>query len=178
MGIPYILQSKATGCSLGSYAWSPPRYQVSGLQHRRPPMGISDENRGKVMSQLGAFMSELSTHQFDRIGSLFQDGDASYAVGECLSPSLTWQERDSLELDRGPFITEHDYLVSLISMLKTFRSRLTPFSRQFLTCWIMKVYQVIRKHRGGGTALWQSAKRLNTVKISSSTALQGNFCLR
>ncbi|KAG5812658.1 hypothetical protein H9Q74_013031 [Fusarium xylarioides] len=115
IGVPYILQSKATGCSLGSYAWNPPRHQVPGLQHRSPPMPISNENRGKVMIQLGAFMSELYRHRFDRIGSLFQDGDASYAVGECLSPSLTWQDRDSLELDRGPFKTEHDYLVSLIS---------------------------------------------------------------
>ncbi|RKL50621.1 hypothetical protein BFJ72_g74 [Fusarium proliferatum] len=115
IGIPYILQSKALGRSLGSYAWSPPRYQVPGLQYRSPPMPISDENRGKIMRQLGAFMSELSTHRFDSIGSLFREGDASYVVGECLSPSLTWQERDSLELDRGPFNNEHDYLVSLIS---------------------------------------------------------------
>ncbi|KAF5669496.1 kinase-like domain-containing protein [Fusarium circinatum] len=115
IGIPYILQSKATGRSLGSYAWSPPRYQVPGLRHRSPPMPISDHDRGKVMSQLGAFMSELSAHRFDRIGSLFRDGDTNYAVGECLSPSLTWQERDSLELDRGPFNNEHDYLASLIS---------------------------------------------------------------
>ncbi|KAF5637892.1 kinase-like domain protein [Fusarium sp. NRRL 52700] len=115
IGVPYILQSKATGRSLGSYAWSPPRHQVPGLQHRSPPMPISDDSRGKVMSQLGAFMSELSAHRFDTIGSLFRDGDTNYAVGECLSPSLTWQERDSLELDRGPFNTEHDYLITLIS---------------------------------------------------------------
>lgn len=115
IGIPYILQSKATGCSLGSYAWSPPRYQVRGLQHRSPPMPISHENRGKVVNQLGAFMSELYRHRFNRIGSLFQAGDASSAVGECLSPSLTWQDRDSLEMDRGPFKTERDYLVSIIS---------------------------------------------------------------
>ncbi|KAI1064025.1 hypothetical protein LB506_005725 [Fusarium annulatum] len=115
IGIPYILQSKALGRSLGSYAWSPPRYQVPGLQYRSPPMPISDENRGKIMRQLGAFMSELSTHRFDSIGSLFREGDASYAVGECLSPSLTWQERDSLELDISPFNNEQDYLVSLIS---------------------------------------------------------------
>ncbi|KAF5722366.1 kinase-like domain-containing protein [Fusarium mundagurra] len=115
IGIPYILQGKAPGRSLGSYAWSPPRHQVPGLQHRSPPMPISDDNRGKVMSQLGAFMSELSTHRFGRIGSLFRDEDANYVVSEYLSPSLTWQERDSLELDRGPFDTEHDYLISLIS---------------------------------------------------------------
>ncbi|KAI1041064.1 hypothetical protein LB505_005852 [Fusarium chuoi] len=115
IGIPYILQSKALGRSLGSYAWSPPRYQVLGLQHRSPPMPIAHENRAKVMTQLGAFISELYRHRFNSIGSLFQDGDASYVVGECLSPSLTWQDRDSLELDRGPFNTERDYLVAVIS---------------------------------------------------------------
>ncbi|KAF4947148.1 hypothetical protein FGADI_10604 [Fusarium gaditjirri] len=125
IGIPYILQSKATGCSLGSYAWSPPRYQVPGLHHRSPPMPMSDENRAKVMSQLGALMSELYTHRFDRIGSLSRKGDASYVVGECLSPSLTWQERDSLELDRGPFDTEHDYLISVISAFESHAKELS-----------------------------------------------------
>jgi hypothetical protein len=66
------------------------------------------------MSQLGAIMSELSDHHFGKIGSIFNDGNGSYFVGECLSPSLTWQERDSLELDRGPFNEERDYLISLI----------------------------------------------------------------
>ncbi|EXL65931.1 hypothetical protein FOPG_17868 [Fusarium oxysporum f. sp. conglutinans race 2 54008] len=115
IGIPYILQSKAPGRSLGSYDWTQLPQQVPGFQHRRPLMPISNENREKVMSQLGAMMSELSIHRFKKIGSLFDDGNGSYAVGECLSPSLTWQERDSLELDRGPFNQESDYFVSLIS---------------------------------------------------------------
>ena len=67
------------------------------------------------MSQLGAIMSELSRHSFGEIGSIFNDENGGYFVGECLSPSLTWQERDSLELDRGPFREERDYLISLIS---------------------------------------------------------------
>lgn len=69
------------------------------------------------MSQLGTIMSELSERRFDKIGSLFDDGNGSYNVGECLSPTLTWQERDSLELDRGPFNEERDYLMSLISAM-------------------------------------------------------------
>ncbi|KAF4495878.1 kinase-like domain [Fusarium agapanthi] len=131
IGIPYILQSKATGSSLGSCAWSPPRYQVPGLQHRSTPMPISDHNRGKVMSQLGAFMSELSAHPFDRIGCLFRDGNTNYVVGECLSPSLTWQERDSLELDRGPFNSEHDYLASLILAFTSHAKELSPTPHTF-----------------------------------------------
>jgi hypothetical protein len=67
------------------------------------------------MEQLGSIMAELSGHRFAEIGSLFNDENGGYTVGECLSPSLTWQERDSLDLDRGPFYQEHDYLVSLIS---------------------------------------------------------------
>ncbi|KAI1496490.1 hypothetical protein F5X99DRAFT_424654, partial [Biscogniauxia marginata] len=113
IGVPYILQSRATGRSLGSYDWSQlPR--VSGLQNPDPPLPLSDKDREKVMSQLGAIMSELSDHRFEKIGSIFNDGNGGYFVGECLSPSLTWQERDSLDLDRGPFDEENDYFVSLI----------------------------------------------------------------
>ncbi|KAF5017868.1 hypothetical protein F66182_10163 [Fusarium sp. NRRL 66182] len=44
IGIPYILQSKATGRSLGSYDWTQLSHQVPGFQHRRPLMPISDKN--------------------------------------------------------------------------------------------------------------------------------------
>ncbi|KAF5003578.1 hypothetical protein FDECE_9892 [Fusarium decemcellulare] len=125
IGIPYILQSKAPGRSLGSYDWTQLPQQVLGFQHRRPLMPISNENRDKVMSQLGVMMSELFIHPFEKIGSLFDDGNGSYAVGECLSPSLTWQERDSLELDRGPFNEEGGYFTSLISAFKSHAQELS-----------------------------------------------------
>ncbi|KAI5459664.1 hypothetical protein BGZ63DRAFT_473363 [Mariannaea sp. PMI_226] len=114
IGVPYILQSKAAGRSLGSYDWSQ-LPQIPELQTRHPLLPISNNDRSKVMSQLGAIMSELSDHPFQRIGSIFTNGNGNYFIGECLSPSLTWQERDSLDLDRGPFEEEHDYLLSLIS---------------------------------------------------------------
>ncbi|PNP85941.1 hypothetical protein FNYG_00997 [Fusarium nygamai] len=61
-------------------------------------------------------MSRLLDTHFDKIGSLFQDNDGDYFVGECLSPSLLWQHRDELEgIKRGPFDRESQYLRSLIS---------------------------------------------------------------
>ncbi|KAG8409276.1 hypothetical protein J3458_019393 [Metarhizium acridum] len=66
------------------------------------------------MAQLDSIMAELSDHRFDEIGSLFNHGHGGFVIGECLSPSLTWQERDSLDLNRGPIRQERDYLVSLI----------------------------------------------------------------
>lgn len=55
-------------------------------------------------------MSRLSNVRFDKIGSLFED-DGGFSVGECLSPVLTWQSRDSIEaeIDRGLFPKEEDY---------------------------------------------------------------------
>lgn len=127
IGVPYILQSKATGRSLGSYDWSQCPNRFTGC--RNPPtfLPISDKGREKVMEQLGSIMAELSNHRFAKIGSLFKGGGGDYIVGECLSPSLTWQERDSLDLDRGPFHQEHDYLVSLISAF-TSHARELPFA--------------------------------------------------
>lgn len=110
------------------------------------------------MSQLGVIMSELSDHHFSEIGSIFTDEKGSYIVGECLSPALTWQERDSLELDRGPFREEHDYLVSLIS---AFTSHAKELSLE-----------------NGGMVLWQLAKRLTLARMCFTTVLQGSSCLR
>ncbi|KAF9770263.1 hypothetical protein IL306_012213 [Fusarium sp. DS 682] len=78
-------------------------------------MPISNRNREKVMSQLGTMISELSTHRFEKIDSILEDSEGGHAIGECLSPSLTWQERDSLELNRGPFNEEREYFESVIS---------------------------------------------------------------
>lgn len=113
--MPYILQSKATGRSLGSYDWSQCPNRFTGSQNPLTFLPISDKGREKVMEQLGSIMAELSDHRFAEIGSLLKDGNGNYIIGECLSPSLIWQERDSLDLKRGPFHQEHDYLVSLIS---------------------------------------------------------------
>ncbi|KFA48439.1 hypothetical protein S40293_00294 [Stachybotrys chartarum IBT 40293] len=114
IGVPYIVQSKAPGRSLGSYNWCKDPHEMLGAQHQ-PRLPLSDKDREKVMKQLGAIMSELSDHRFEEIGSLTIDETGIPSIGECLSPSFTWQERDSLELDRGPFSEEFDYLDSLVS---------------------------------------------------------------
>lgn len=68
------------------------------------------------MKQLGAIMGQLSMLRFNEIGSLFEDCSGYYVVGECLSPTLLWQERDSLEgVERGPFLHDSQYLEALVS---------------------------------------------------------------
>lgn len=128
--MPYILQSKATGRSLRSYDWSQCPDRFTGSRNPRPLLPISDKGREKVMEQLGSIMAELSEHRFTKIGSLFGDGNGDYIVGECLSPSLTWQEKDSLDLNRGPLHQEHDYLASLISAF-TSHARELPLTPHF-----------------------------------------------
>ncbi|KAK6445562.1 hypothetical protein FP744_10001810 [Trichoderma asperellum] len=125
IGVPYILQSKAAGRSLGSYDWSQCPDRFTGSRHPQALLPISDKGREIVMEQLGSIVAELSNHRFDKIGSLFKDGNGGYVIGECLSPSLTWQERDSLDLNRGPFHQEHDYLSSLISAFTSHARELT-----------------------------------------------------
>ncbi|KJZ73728.1 hypothetical protein HIM_06846 [Hirsutella minnesotensis 3608] len=116
IGVPYILMSKAAGRALSDYDWAQISRQTPGYPSLRHLLPLSDENREKVMRQLGAIMAQLSILHFDSIGSLIQDSDNNYVVGECLSPTLLWQWRDSIEgLDRGPFRKEVQYLDSLIS---------------------------------------------------------------
>src|SRR3954470_4615904 len=68
------------------------------------------------MNQLGAIMAQLSGIHFEKIGSIFEDCTGNFLIGECLSPSLLWQWRDSLDgIDRGPFSEERQDLDSLVS---------------------------------------------------------------
>ncbi|KAM3528035.1 hypothetical protein MY4038_006095 [Beauveria bassiana] len=115
-GVPYILMSKAVGRSLREYHWincTTPRFTADPLR-----LPLPDGARENIMRQLGAIMGRLSRLRFDKIGSVFEDGRGSYVVGECLSPALIWQHRDSLEdtaIERGPFPYDSQYLASLIS---------------------------------------------------------------
>ncbi|KPM38214.1 hypothetical protein AK830_g8378 [Neonectria ditissima] len=117
IGVPYILQSKASGRPLSDYRWVEASIQPPGFTQPLPQLSLSNMDRQKIMNQLGALMSRLSKVHFDKIGSLFEDDHGGFSVGECLSPVLTWQSRDSLEteIDRGPFSQEDAYLRSLIS---------------------------------------------------------------
>lgn len=116
IGVPYILMGKASGRPLSEFDWVE-LSQITGYPNRRPLLPLTDLDREKVMEQLGVIMSSLSNFHFDRIGSLFEDGDGNYFVGECLNPALLWQYRDELEgIDRGPFQQESQYFQSLISV--------------------------------------------------------------
>lgn len=127
IGVPYILQSKAPGRPLSDYLWSETSIQPPG--NPLPRLPLSHLDRQKIMEQLGVIMARLSNVRFDKIGSLFEDD--CFSVGECLSPVLTWQSRDSIEaeIDRGPFPKEEDYFQSLISIYESHAEELplTPY---------------------------------------------------
>ena len=130
IGVPYRLQSKAPGRPLSDYRWTDASIQPPGPRHAILQLPLSDSERQKAMNQLGSIMSRLSNVRFGKIGSLFENG-GSYAIRECLSPVLTWQERDSLEtpINRGPFSQEDCYLKSLISAFQSHAEELplTPY---------------------------------------------------
>ncbi|KAF4462691.1 kinase-like domain [Fusarium albosuccineum] len=117
IGVPYMLQSKATGRALSEYDWADVSREPPGYKLPWPLLPLSEEDRQAIMRKLGTIMSRLSEIRFEKIGSIFEDGHGDFRIGECLSPSLLWQWRDSIEggLDRGPFSTEAEYLKSLIS---------------------------------------------------------------
>lgn len=108
--------SKAIGRPLCDYDWTNIQSQTPGYPQLRPILPLPDGMREKVMKQLGAIMGQLSIPRFDKIGSLLEDSSGNFVVGECLSPTLLWQERDSLNgIKCGPFLQEKQYLESLIS---------------------------------------------------------------
>ncbi|KAI9155781.1 hypothetical protein HJFPF1_08370 [Paramyrothecium foliicola] len=112
IGVPYILMSKAHGKCLSSYDWLSFKLEMP-LKRSNPRRLLTAEERQKIMFQLGSFAAMLSTHRFEKIGSLFED-ENGYTIKQCLSPSHTCYDRDTLTIDRGPFDKESDYFLSLI----------------------------------------------------------------
>ena len=78
-------------------------------------VGISQEQKAKIVFQLGAITEHLSRLCFDQAGSLFEEG-GELCVKTCLSRGLLCDGRDTLEdILRGPFKSERDYYEAQIS---------------------------------------------------------------
>ena len=76
---------------------------------------MSQEQKMKIMFQLGVIIWQLSRLCFDEAGSLFEE-DGEYQIKTCLSRGLLLHERHSLEdFHRGPFKSEKDYYEAHIS---------------------------------------------------------------
>ncbi|KAL8676415.1 MAG: hypothetical protein Q9224_007289, partial [Gallowayella concinna] len=96
VGVPYILMSKAGGAPL-HHAWQYP--EVLG----------TEEQREKILFQLGAITWQLSRLRFSQAGSLFED-TGEVKIKTCLSRGLLMGRRDDLEdVPRGPFDSEDDF---------------------------------------------------------------------
>lgn len=107
IGVPDILTSEAPNRALSDFDWAQISRQTPGYPSLRHLLPLPDDNKEKIMRQLGVTMVQLSILHFDKIGSLFEVGDGSFVVGEHLSPTLLRQWRDSIEgSDLGPFLKE------------------------------------------------------------------------
>ena len=68
-----------------------------------------EEQKAKVVFQLGVVTEQLSRLSFNQAGSLFED-DGEYNIKTCLSRALILNERYGLEdINRGPFQYAKDY---------------------------------------------------------------------
>ncbi|MCJ1231354.1 hypothetical protein MMC12_008031 [Toensbergia leucococca] len=93
IGIPFILMSKARGLPL-QYTWK---------------ADMSNEQKAKILFQLGVITEQLSQLRFDQAGSLFEE-DEVFHIKTCLSRGLLLNERHALEdVPRGPFNFARDY---------------------------------------------------------------------
>ncbi|KAL8771304.1 MAG: hypothetical protein Q9209_003209 [Squamulea sp. 1 TL-2023] len=99
--------SKAPGSKLPC-KWLPP-----GM----PGSSISEDEKAKILFQLGVITEQLSRLRFPQAGSLFKQ-DGKFHIKTCLSRGLLEGPRDILDdILRGPFTTERDYYEALITAL-------------------------------------------------------------
>jgi hypothetical protein len=86
--------------------------------NQRPNLG--QKQKEKVMQQLGRIALQLSSLQFNKIGSLFEDA-GEYRVGKCLSPAFIFHDQETLrDVPRGPFERNDDYYNAMLSALHFF----------------------------------------------------------
>ncbi|KAF7875044.1 hypothetical protein EAF04_002216 [Stromatinia cepivora] len=72
-------------------------------------------HKEKITKQLGLLRAQLSKLRFDKIGSLYIEGD-KFHVKKCLSPALIWYRRDCLdEVSRGPFLSTKEFYESMLA---------------------------------------------------------------
>ncbi len=96
------------------------RAQGSPLQHTWKTLethepNISQEQKAKVVFQLGIITWQLSRLRFNQAGSLFEE-NGGFHIKTCLSRGLLLDQRYALEdIPRGPFKFEKDYYEAQIS---------------------------------------------------------------
>ena len=106
--------SKAQGSPLSTRSWHPQTHQLLNSP-TSPYRCLTQEEKEKVMKELGAIVWQLSRLRLDKIGSLFEEEDC-YFVKDCLSPGFFLNDRYTLrDINRGPFLQESDYYRSLLS---------------------------------------------------------------
>ena len=121
IGVPYILMSKAPGIPLSTFRWQ------TACHNRARPSGPKDSGRAltqnersKIMEQLGRLMAQLSLLRFPTIGSLFEQDAGEYVIEECLSPGYVLHGRDELDgIERGPFSEDREHFSSLVSAFRS-----------------------------------------------------------
>ena len=106
--------SKAQWSPLSTRSWRPQTYQPLNSPTSTYRC-LTQEEKEKVMKQLGEIVSQLSHLRLDKIGSLFEE-EGRYVVKDCLSPGFVLPDRYTLpDINRGPFLKESDYYGSLLS---------------------------------------------------------------
>lgn len=108
--------SKAAGHPLGKYDW---QTSASSGRDESATLGrrLTDDEKKKILRQLGGYARQLFGLRFPEIGSLFE-GDGAYYIGECLSPGHVLYDREMVaEIQRGPFHNEAEYYFSLANAL-------------------------------------------------------------
>ena len=106
--------SKAQGSPLSTRCWHSQTHQLVNSP-TSPRRCLTQEEKEKVMKQIGEIVWQLSRLRLDKIGSLFEEGEC-YVVKDCLSPGFFLHDRYTLrDIKRGPFLQDVDYYRSLLS---------------------------------------------------------------
>ena len=177
IGIPYILMSKAAGHPLAKYDWQthtrgPSR--SSSLTTRKRV--LTEEERQKIMRQLGRYTRQLFSLRFSTIGSLFEGSQGYYYIDECLSPGHVLHDRETVdEIPRGPFHSEADYYSSLTAALHLHAKHL-PMGHHVLRAPVPvpQEYPDFAKYYAA-TDRWNDLASLGGMVDSSVNRLQ--YCL-
>lgn len=168
--------SKATGHPLAKHDWRTYTHEPSGLNGSATPVRVlTEDEKKKIMQQLGCYARQLFGLRFPTIGSLFE-GDEGYYIDECLTPGHVLQDRETIEdIPRGPFHNEAHYYSSLAIALHLHAEQL-PMGYHILRAPVpvLQEYSSFAKYYAA-TDRWNDFAALEGRVDSSINRLQ--YCL-
>ncbi|KAK4575273.1 hypothetical protein LTR86_001125 [Recurvomyces mirabilis] len=115
--VPTVLGHDASNDNDLRFEWILMEY-MPGSVLERAWRTISLSQKENLVRKLAQSQSELfrEANRFQTIGNVVQAGPGSYEIGSIVSMTFFWGDRGARDINRGPFINSHNWLLARLNL--------------------------------------------------------------